>query len=319
MDQLDERAARVHDHADGVEAQLRRARSLVRLCQPGGAHGADLLALAVVERLPRRARARAAGLDLAEDQRLVVGGDEVDLAEAGAGGASEDAVAQPLEVLGGEPLAEAAERLAGVARLLRGAVAEGVSGVRVHDPLDARRDRVSRLSRSVTTLCRNRLVRTSRSGSRCGTATRRLVSAARTPRGWRPGSRRRPPRTPSGRSRGSAAPPPATRTAPSRGSPRRRRRSAPIRRPGRKPRRSHRRGPPLPRTRTPPRSRPSPYCATEVDNVATCQLRLRTRCTPSPPSSPIRTTPRTASRRSPPCEGSPTGSRTPRSSGRCAT
>ena len=40
--------------------------------------------------------------------------DEVELAEAGAVVARDDAVAEPLEVLGGEALAEAAERVAGV-------------------------------------------------------------------------------------------------------------------------------------------------------------------------------------------------------------
>src|SRR3954447_25807290 len=78
--ELDERAVRVEDHADGVEPQLGRARPLVRLREPGRAHAADLLALALVERVPRRARARATRLDLAEDDRLVVGHDEVDLA-----------------------------------------------------------------------------------------------------------------------------------------------------------------------------------------------------------------------------------------------
>ena len=58
--------------------------------------------------------APAARLDLAEDEHVAVEGDEVDLAEAGAVVAGDDLVAEPLEVLGGEVLAEAAEVVTGV-------------------------------------------------------------------------------------------------------------------------------------------------------------------------------------------------------------
>src|SRR6185436_4930745 len=109
-----QRAVAVDLHADGVEAQLRGPRTVVDLGQPRDPHAPDLPALGLAQAVPRIARAGAAGLDLAEHQHLVVGHHEVELAEAGAVVARDDPVAEALEVLRGELLAEAAERVAGV-------------------------------------------------------------------------------------------------------------------------------------------------------------------------------------------------------------
>ena len=117
-----------------------RGRSL-DLAEPRRPHAPDLAALGLAERVPRRARAGAARLDLAEHERVVVGGDEVELAEAGAVVAREHRVAEALEVLRGEALAEAAERVAGVVG---------------HDPADARRAGVTDLFSAVTSVCRLR-------------------------------------------------------------------------------------------------------------------------------------------------------------------
>ncbi|CAA9494624.1 MAG: hypothetical protein AVDCRST_MAG45-935 [uncultured Solirubrobacterales bacterium] len=105
----------VQRDADGVEAQLRRPRPLAHLGQVGGGHPADLRALDVVERVPRAARALPPRLDLAEDEVAVALEDEIELAEAGPVVAREDPEAQPLEVLGREPFAGAAEVVAGIA------------------------------------------------------------------------------------------------------------------------------------------------------------------------------------------------------------
>jgi len=82
------------------------------LRQPGAGDQADLALLAPVDLLQRPARARPPRLDLDEHDPLVVAGHEVELAEPGAVVADEDAVAEPFEVLGGEPLPEAADGLA---------------------------------------------------------------------------------------------------------------------------------------------------------------------------------------------------------------
>ena len=135
----DERAVDVEDHADRVEAELGGAWPALRLGQPGHRHAPDLALLALAERVPGRARAGAAGLDLAEDERLVVGEDEVELAEAGAVVTGDHLVAEALEVLGRELLSAAAELVAGV-------------GGR-HRP-DARSDWVTDLRASVEDVCR---------------------------------------------------------------------------------------------------------------------------------------------------------------------
>ena len=138
----DEGAVGVEDHADRVEAELRRARPVLRLGQPGHGHAPDLALLALAERVPRRARARAARLDLAEDERLLVGEDEVELAEAGAVVAGDHLVAEALEVL---------------CRELLSAAAELVAGVGGHHRPDARGGGVTDLRVSVATLCRKRV------------------------------------------------------------------------------------------------------------------------------------------------------------------
>ena len=86
----------------------RRGRSATSL-QVGDAHRAHLALLALAERVPRAAAAPAR-LDLDDDQRALVGGHEVDLAEPRAVVARDDLVAEPLEVLGGELLAERPSR-----------------------------------------------------------------------------------------------------------------------------------------------------------------------------------------------------------------
>jgi hypothetical protein len=105
---------RVDHHADGVEAQLPGVRALGSLDQPGGRHASYLRPLGRRQGVPGMTGAVAAGLDLAEDDRRGVGDHEVDLAEAGPVTPGEDAVAEPLEVLGGESLTLATEVLAQV-------------------------------------------------------------------------------------------------------------------------------------------------------------------------------------------------------------
>ena len=85
--------------------RLRAVRAIGALGEPGDRHPADLRALAVVQALPRLARAGAAGLDLDEHERLAVEDDEVQLAEARSVVAGEDLEAEPCEVLGGQILA----------------------------------------------------------------------------------------------------------------------------------------------------------------------------------------------------------------------
>jgi electron transfer flavoprotein alpha subunit len=116
MIQAHEPVAMIEGHADHVEAQVARSRSIVALDEPGGGHAANLALLARGDRLERRSGVRVdtAGLDLDEDDRRVVADDEVELPEAGAVVAGEQAVAETLEVLERKVLAEAAEVLAGV-------------------------------------------------------------------------------------------------------------------------------------------------------------------------------------------------------------
>ncbi len=88
--------AQIDDHADRVEADQPGPRPVGRLRQIGPCHAADLHALGLVQRVPGLAAA-ASRLDLAEDQRLVVMGDQVDLAKARAVVAAHDRVAEALE------------------------------------------------------------------------------------------------------------------------------------------------------------------------------------------------------------------------------
>src|SRR4051794_6949224 len=71
--EADEPVARVDGDADRVEAQLGRPGAVRDLAQPGRGHAPDLLALAGVQAVPDVARAEPAGLDLAEDDRALLG------------------------------------------------------------------------------------------------------------------------------------------------------------------------------------------------------------------------------------------------------
>src|SRR5688572_24000962 len=64
--QPEEPPTRVEHHTDGVEAQLRGVRALLRLAEPSAAHAPHLAALALAQRVPGRARALPPRLDLAE-------------------------------------------------------------------------------------------------------------------------------------------------------------------------------------------------------------------------------------------------------------
>src|SRR5215216_2885193 len=114
MIEADECVAVVHEHADRVEADAFEERQPARVVEPEAGDLAHLAALAPVQAVPRLAVAEPAGLDLGEDQRLAVDRDDVELAEARLVVAGDDPPAEPLEVVGGALLAEAAERLAGV-------------------------------------------------------------------------------------------------------------------------------------------------------------------------------------------------------------
>ena len=106
-------AVGVEQDGDAVEAQLGAVGAVGGLGEPRDRHPADLRLLAVVQALPRLARAGAARLDLDEDERLAVEGDEVELAEARPVVAGEDLEAEAFEVLGGELLAALCPRCAG--------------------------------------------------------------------------------------------------------------------------------------------------------------------------------------------------------------
>ncbi len=87
-------AGAVEGDADGVEADLGVARRVAAFAHPGGGEAADALLLAAVDAEDRALGAEggvlAAGLDLDEDERAAVEGDDVELAEAGAGVALDD-------------------------------------------------------------------------------------------------------------------------------------------------------------------------------------------------------------------------------------
>ena len=95
-------------------------RSLARggFDEPLASHPAQALPLARTDRVERpgrpAARACDARLDLAEDERALVDGDEIELSVARPEVAREDPVAVPLEVLLGEALADCAVSTSGV-------------------------------------------------------------------------------------------------------------------------------------------------------------------------------------------------------------
>lgn len=100
--------------ADRVEAQLGRARALAALLQPGGGHAPQTAALRLAQPVERSAGADAPGLHLAEDDALVVRGDQVDLAPARAVVSLHDREAASFEMFGGELLSDASEAVARV-------------------------------------------------------------------------------------------------------------------------------------------------------------------------------------------------------------
>jgi len=102
--------------ADRVEAQLRRARALMALLQPRGSHSPQTPALCLTQPVERSAGTDSPGLHLAEDDALIVRGDQVDLAPARAVVALHDRKAAPLEMLGGQLLSDASEAMAQVVR-----------------------------------------------------------------------------------------------------------------------------------------------------------------------------------------------------------
>ena len=112
MVQAHEPVLTVHQHADGVEAQLLVPRAVGRLGEPQRRDPAHLRPLGLVQALEPLAGADPARLDLAEHERAAVGEHEVQLAPARVVVLGEHAVAEPLEVLRGEALAETAEVLA---------------------------------------------------------------------------------------------------------------------------------------------------------------------------------------------------------------
>jgi len=111
----DERAVRVNRHADRVEAQFVCVRPICRLGEPGGGDAADLGSLPRVEVLPVAVwTPPAARLDLDEHERAGVAHDQVELAEPRSVVGLDEPVAEALEMLERETLAEAAEVMAGI-------------------------------------------------------------------------------------------------------------------------------------------------------------------------------------------------------------
>lgn len=85
---VDNAAIVVEADSDGVEADLGVVAEAAAFAHPGGRQTADAELLAPVDReygsLRSAGRAGAAGLDLDEDERLAIEGDDVELAVAGA-------------------------------------------------------------------------------------------------------------------------------------------------------------------------------------------------------------------------------------------
>ena len=95
-------------HADDVEAQF--GRVLVVRGEPALGQDPESALLDVADRFNGVAKAdRAAGLDLAEDERVAVAGDDVELAVAAAPVPVEDAQAAVGQVGGGDALTVGAE------------------------------------------------------------------------------------------------------------------------------------------------------------------------------------------------------------------
>ena len=115
---VDDVASPVVGDADGVEADRVVAGQVAALGHPGGRQAADAELLAPPDRQHRALgpvqRAAAAGLDLDEDQRAAVEGDDVELAVAGAGVALDDLPGGAAEALGDQVLGRPAEALAGL-------------------------------------------------------------------------------------------------------------------------------------------------------------------------------------------------------------
>src|SRR4051812_48992553 len=110
----DEAARRREDHADRIETQVLRERAIRRraLREPLPRHPPEPFTFSRPDRVERtRGTATRSGqprLHLAEDERALVGCNEIELAEAGAEVTREDAVAAVLEVLLRDRLAELA-------------------------------------------------------------------------------------------------------------------------------------------------------------------------------------------------------------------
>ena len=106
------RPSPVDGHADRVEADLLEVRPLApRAGEPDPRHPPHLRALAGVEVVPGQLPPRTARLDLAEDERTAIDGDEVELTQPRLEVARDDAPAEALDVRGGELLSQPAEGL----------------------------------------------------------------------------------------------------------------------------------------------------------------------------------------------------------------
>ncbi len=111
----DDPAAAVEGDADGVEADLGVVRGVAAFAHPGGGEAAHALLLAAVDAEDRALGAEggvlAAGLDLDEDEGAAVEGDDVELAETGAGVALDDLPAGLGEAGGDQVLGGSADPL----------------------------------------------------------------------------------------------------------------------------------------------------------------------------------------------------------------
>src|SRR5215207_5416193 len=107
--EADEGVALVDEDADRVEADALEERRAATLVEPEARDLAHPRLLAPVQVVPRHAAAEPAGLDLREHDRVAVDRDQVELAETGLVVARDDPPAEPLEVLGGQLLAQAAK------------------------------------------------------------------------------------------------------------------------------------------------------------------------------------------------------------------
>ena len=112
---LDWAAAAVEGYADGVEADLGVVGSVAPLAHPGNGKAADTLLLAAVDAEDRALGAEGGtlttGLDLDEYERAAVEGDDVELAETGAGVALDDLPASRDQPGGDQVLGSASNSL----------------------------------------------------------------------------------------------------------------------------------------------------------------------------------------------------------------